>query len=114
MSSNCMFCLIVSKEIKSDIVFENEHVSAFKDINPQAPVHILIVSKKHLKSLAETGPEDVPLLGEMQRAAVELAARYKLDDGFRLVVNNGREAGQSVDHLHYHLLGGRRLKWPPG
>lgn len=111
---NCIFCRIVRKEVSSQIVFENERIVAFKDLNPQAPTHILVVPKKHIASLVEAQEEDFPLLGEVQKAARDLAVQGKLASGFRLVVNNGRGAGQSVDHVHYHLLGGRRLTWPPG
>ena len=96
------------------IVHEDEQAVAFKDINPQAPTHVLIVPKKHLDSLSATTDEDLALLGHLQRVAVKVAAFSRLDRGYRLVTNNGRWAGQSVDHLHYHLLGGRAMQWPPG
>lgn len=86
----------------------------FKDINPQAPTHLLIVPKKHIPSLSSVSDEDKALLGQLQCLARDLAKKAGLEAGYRLVTNNGRGAGQSVDHLHYHLLGGRRLTWPPG
>jgi len=96
------------------LVHETDNLVAFLDLNPQAPTHILIVPKKHIASLAAAGQADAALLGEIQLVAAELAKKYSLEKGFRLVTNNGKWAGQSVDHLHYHLLGGRRMNWPPG
>jgi len=95
------------------MVYEKEGIIAFRDLNPQAPTHILIVSVKHIASLSAAGPEDVELLGRIQLAAKEIAEEQGLKD-YRLVANNGRGAGQSVEHLHYHLLSGRRMAWPPG
>jgi histidine triad (HIT) family protein len=86
----------------------------FKDINPQAPTHVLIVPKKHVAGLSSCTDEDTEMLGHVQQVARKLAAQWKLENGFRVVTNNGRGAGQSVDHLHYHLLGGRAMQWPPG
>ena len=111
---NCLFCRIVAREIPSQVVFEDDSSIAFKDINPQAPTHLLIAPKKHIASLSAVQDEDEPLLGHLQRVARDLAAKGGLEKGFRVVANNGRGAGQSVDHLHYHLLGGRRMIWPPG
>ncbi|MBI2070817.1 MAG: histidine triad nucleotide-binding protein [Elusimicrobia bacterium] len=110
---NCLFCRIIEGETQSQQVFANDRLVAFKDINPQAPVHILIVPKKHVAALSLAEVEDRDILGEIQLTAKNIAASMKLE-GFRLVLNNGRIAGQSVDHIHYHLLGGRRLTWPPG
>ncbi|MBI4056448.1 MAG: histidine triad nucleotide-binding protein [Elusimicrobia bacterium] len=112
--SDCLFCRITRKEIPAQIVFESDLALAFKDINPQAPTHILIIPKKHLTGLSVADPEDAPVLGEIQIIAKNLAEQMNLTTGYRLVLNNGRGAGQSVDHLHYHLLGGRRMTWPPG
>ncbi len=98
----------------SRLVHETDNLVAFLDLNPQAPTHILIVPKKHIASLADAGKADAALLGEIQLVAAELAKKYALEKGFRLVTNTGKWAGQSVDHLHYHLLGGRRMNWPPG
>ncbi len=113
MDKNCLFCKVIQGEINSKPVFSNERIVAFYDINPQAPTHILICPAKHIASLAEATDEDGALLGEIQLVAKELAKKLGLA-GFRLVLNNGRVAGQSVDHIHYHLLGGRRMTWPPG
>jgi histidine triad (HIT) family protein len=95
-------------------VFEDDDLIAIKDINPQAPTHLLIIPKKHISGLSAAGDEDAALLGKLQLAARDLARRGKLEAGFRVVVNNGRGAGQTVDHIHYHLLAGRRMAWPPG
>lgn len=110
---DCLFCKIVAREIPAQLVFEDAQAIAFKDINPQAPTHVLVVPKKHLDSLAASADEDGPLLGHLQRVAAGLAGKLALKS-FRLVANNGRGAGQTVDHLHYHLLGGRQMQWPPG
>jgi histidine triad (HIT) family protein len=111
--SDCIFCEIVSGTKQTRIVHETDDIIAFHDLNPQAPVHILIVPKKHISKLAEIKGEDTELLGKLQQAAMEIAKEIDLSD-YRLVMNNGKKAGQTVDHLHYHLLGGRRLLWPPG
>ncbi|RPI70729.1 MAG: histidine triad nucleotide-binding protein [Ignavibacteriales bacterium] len=110
-----IFSKIINKEIKADIVFESDNILAFKDINPQAPVHILIIPKEEIPYVVnlDTGKHS-QLLGEMFDAANKIAKEMKIDDGFRLVINNGEKAGQSVFHLHMHLLGGRDMKWPPG
>ncbi len=109
--TNCIFCKISAKEIPSNIVLEGDDFVAFRDINPQAPTHILIVPKNHYDNLAKA--EDAAELGRLFMVAKQLAEMEKLK-GFRVVVNNGRESGQTVDHLHIHVLGGRFLKWPPG
>jgi histidine triad (HIT) family protein len=114
MSSDCLFCKIGRKEIPSKIVYEDADVFAFKDISPQAPTHILICPKKHFASLDEADAEDQSVLGKLQLVAARLAREGKLLEGYRTVVNNGRGAGQSVFHLHVHLLGGRVFRWPPG
>ncbi len=111
----CIFCKIVSKEVSSKIVKENEEFIAFEDINPQAPVHILVVPKKHIPSLAHITPEEVPLLGRLLDFLREIAKEKGLQEkGYRVVNNIGRYGGQSVYHLHFHLLGGRPMGWPPG
>ena len=112
--ADCIFCKIANQEIKARIVREDEDFVAFLDNNPQAPTHILIIPKKHISGLDACSESDIALLGKIQLAAAALAKEHKLEGGFRLVANNGRGAGQSVDHLHYHLLGGRRMNWPPG
>jgi histidine triad (HIT) family protein len=111
-----IFSKIINKEIPADIVYESDSILAFKDINPQAPVHILIIPKIEIPKVTELkGKEHAALLGEMIDAANKLAMEMNIDeDGFRLVFNCGDNGGQEVYHLHMHLLGGRRMKWPPG
>ena len=111
--AECLFCKIVRREIPAQIVLEDEQALVFKDITPQAPTHWLVVPKKHLGSLAASTDGDAALLGHLQRLACTVAETVKLSS-FRLVTNNGKGAGQSVDHLHYHLLAGRPMAWPPG
>jgi histidine triad (HIT) family protein len=111
---DCLFCKISHKEIPAKLVYDDDEIFAFEDIHPQAPSHILICPRKHLVSLADAAAEDASMLGRMQLIAARLAAERKLTDGYRTVVNNGRGAGQSVFHLHLHLLGGRAFRWPPG
>lgn len=112
---DCVFCSIIKRQIPADIVFENDQVLAFRDINAQAPVHILIVPKKHIKGLNDVAGADQELLGEIQLAARAIARKEGVDvDGYRLVANCGPAAGQAVFHLHYHVLGGRPFTWPPG
>ncbi|MBI4423365.1 MAG: histidine triad nucleotide-binding protein [Elusimicrobia bacterium] len=114
MGAECLFCKIVAGGLPAQKVFEDDQVIAFKDINPQAPTHLLIIPKKHIPSLAAAQDADAAILGYVQLVARDLAKQGGLSDGFRLVANNGRGAGQTVDHIHYHLLAGRRLTWPPG
>jgi histidine triad (HIT) family protein len=114
MSADCLFCKIAAKKIPSKIVYEDEDIFAFEDIGPQAPTHILIVPRKHFASLNEASPEDQAVLGKVQLVAAELARKLKLGEGYRTVVNTGPGAGQTVFHLHLHLLGGRAFRWPPG
>jgi histidine triad (HIT) family protein len=114
MSDSCLFCKIAAKQIPSRIVYEDDEVFAFEDISPQAPTHILICPKKHFASLAEAVAEDQAVLGKVQLVAAELARQLNLNDGYRTVVNTGRNAVQTVLHLHLHLLGGRAFNWPPG
>ncbi len=114
MPLDCVFCKIVAREIPADIVLETNHVVAFPDLNPQAPTHLLIIPKQHIPSLAHVTEMNGTLLVDLQLAAKELANKYQLDKGFRLVTNCGESAGQSVQHLHFHLLGGRDFTWPPG
>ncbi len=110
----CLFCKIVAGEIPAKKVFEDDRVYAFRDINPQAPTHILIVPRKHIDSLAETAAEDQETLGYLHLVAARVAKSEGLLQGFRTVINTGRDGGQTVDHLHVHLLGGRGMMWPPG
>lgn len=111
---DCLFCRIVSGGIPSKKAYEDDKALAFYDIDPKAPVHVLIVPKKHIASLNAAGEEDFELVAYLLKIARQLAKELKLDNGFRLVVNTGREGGQTVDHLHVHLLGGRFMGWPPG
>jgi len=113
MSESCLFCRIVRKEIPATIVFENEHVVAFRDIHPKAPTHVLVVPRTHVATL--DAATDARMLGEMQLAAATIArAEGIVEGGYRTVVNCGADAGQTVLHVHLHLLGGRKLRWPPG
>ena len=104
----------MAKEIPARIVHEDETSIAFHDINPQAPVHVLVIPRKHFASAEEAEEADEPVLGHLHRVAAKLARELHLDGGYRTVVNTGAEAGQSVFHLHLHLLGGRPMRWPPG
>jgi histidine triad (HIT) family protein len=111
---DCLFCKIVKKEIPSEIVFENDNLIAFEDINPQAPTHILIVPKEHFASLKEIPEEKKGILAELLLAARQIAEEKELSRGHRIVLNTGKESGQAVFHIHFHLLGGRQMAWPPG
>ena len=114
-TKSCLFCRIVRREIPATIIYESDDILAFRDINPQAPVHVLILPKRHITSLNDVTPGDNELLGSIQNVARELARKEKVSgDGYRVVVNCGPNAGQAVAHLHYHLLGGRKFTWPPG
>ena len=104
-----VFAKIIEGEMPADKVFENERIVAFKDIHPTAPVHILIVPKKEIPDLQSLKEEDLPLVGEIVQVAQKLAAKYEILDGYRLLTNNGEQAGQSIFHLHFHLIGGRAL-----
>lgn len=110
-----LFEKIAGREIPAEIVYEDDLVVAFRDINPKAPVHVLVVPRKPIPRIAETKPDDRQLLGHLLLKAAEVAAKLDLDQsGYRLVINNGPDGGESVPHLHCHILGGRRLAWPPG
>lgn len=110
-----LFEKIIARELPAEIVFEDEHLIAFHDIHPKAPVHILIIPKKPIARIAEAGEDDQWLLGHLLLRARRIAIELKLEkSGFRLVINNGKDGGETVPHLHCHLLGGRTLKWPPG
>ena len=112
--NDCLFCKIGRKEIQSKLVYEDEEMFAFEDIHAQAPVHVLLCPRKHFASLTDASAEDVAMLGRLQLVAAQIAKERKLTEGYRTVFNNGRGAGQSVFHLHLHLLGGRDFRWPPG
>jgi len=114
MATDCLFCKIVAETIPARRFHDDAQCIAIADINPQAPVHLLIVPKRHLASLGHAAAEHTPLLGHLMSVAAELARAQQLADGYRVVVNTGENGGQSVDHLHLHLLGGRQMAWPPG
>jgi histidine triad (HIT) family protein len=113
--SDCLFCKIVEKKIPAEILLESAEVLAFRDIRPAAPQHALVIPKVHVAGVRDVGPEGAAMLGLLVLTAREVAERLGLgDDGYRLVVNQGRDGGQSVFHLHCHVIGGRPLAWPPG
>ena len=114
MSANTIFKRIIDKEIPAKIAYEDDLCLAFHDVNPQAPTHVLVIPKKEIPSLAQLTAEDQTLLGHLLLVVQKLAGELSLDGGYRVVINCGPDGGQSVDHLHFHLLGGRQLKWPPG
>jgi histidine triad (HIT) family protein len=112
---DCLFCRIVAGEITADVVYRDERSLAFRDINPQAPVHMLVIPREHLESLDEATQKDEAILGHLLRVAARVANEQGLSEsGYRTVINTGAGAGQSVFHLHVHVLGGRALNWPPG
>lgn len=111
--NDCIFCKIVAKEIKSDIVYEDDSIVAFKDINPKAPVHILVIPKEHIPTLNDI--KDFGIVSKIMEVVVKLAKDNKIDkEGYRVVANCNAAAGQAVFHIHFHLLGGRMMQWPPG
>ena len=113
--AECLFCKIISREIQASIVYEDDRILAFNDINPQAPTHVLIVPKQHIATLNDLSADDDPIVGELIRRAAAIAkAKGISTGGFRTVFNTNREAGQTVFHIHLHLLGGRSMHWPPG
>jgi histidine triad (HIT) family protein len=112
--SDCLFCKIAAKEIDSTAVAETDRVYAFRDINPGAPTHVLVVPKEHIASAADLDEAHGDLLGELFATIAAVAEQEKLEGGWRVVTNVGPDAGQSVDHLHYHVMGGRSMSWPPG
>lgn len=114
MPAKTIFKRIIDREISADIIYEDERALAFRDIKPEAPTHVLIIPKQEIPSLAQASDADAALLGHLLDVARRLAAQLELSDGFRVVINSGSDGGQTVDHLHLHLLGGRRLGWPPG
>jgi histidine triad (HIT) family protein len=111
---NCLFCKIVAQEIPSDKVLENSDFLAFRDIDPKAPVHVLVIPKKHFEDIVELSKSDNELSAGLMKFATEVAEVEKLKKGFRIVLNTGQDGGQSVQHVHVHVLGGRSLIWPPG
>ncbi len=111
---DCVFCKIANGEIPAKKAYEDDRVLAFYDLDPQAPVHILIIPKDHIQSAAEITPENSAIVAHIFEVAAQLAKQNHLESGFRIVTNIGEDGGQSVPHLHFHLLGGRSMKWPPG
>ena len=113
--SDCLFCAIVDGKLKANLVYQDDAVVAFKDIAPKAPVHILIIPRKHLVSVSDIAEHDRTLIGQIFQVAAKLAREQGIaESGYRVVVNSGTDAGQSVFHLHCHLMGGRQMSWPPG
>ena len=112
---DCLFCRIVAGKIPATIVHETDKTLAFRDINPRAPVHVLVIPKEHIDSLLAIEPSHTDTIAEIHQAVQAVARQEKVDEkGFRMVVNNGKDSGQAVGHLHYHVLAGRKLGWPPG
>lgn len=115
MGNACLFCRIVEGTLPADILFQDEHALAFRDINPQAPIHLLVIPKRHVPSLHDCAAEDDALLAHLMSLCKEMAQRHGIaGSGYRVVTNSGRDAGQTVFHLHLHVLGGRPMSWPPG
>ena len=113
MTDACLFCRILSREIPATIIHENDHAVAFRDIDPKAPTHVLVIPRRHIGKLSDASREDEVLIGELVGRAAAIARELGLEN-YRVVLNNGEGAGQSVFHLHFHLMGGRPFKWPPG
>jgi histidine triad (HIT) family protein len=112
---DCLFCKIASGQIPANVIYRDDHVVAFEDINPQAPLHLLVIPQKHIATLNDIHDENCELMGHMMQAASKLAKQFKVaDEGYRIVSNCNAGAGQTVFHIHLHLLGGRKLTWPPG
>lgn len=115
MTEECIFCRIAAGEIPAKVVRQDEDIVAFRDVNPRAPTHVLVIPRRHIASVNVLDPDDAALVGKLFLAAREIARSEGVDEsGYRMVVNAGPDAGQSVDHIHLHLLGGRGLAWPPG
>ena len=114
MAAKTIFTRIVDREIPADVVYEDDQCLAFRDINAQAPVHVLVIPKKPIPAVSTIGPEDASIMAHLWQAIPRIASDLGLDSGYRVVVNCGPDAGQTVDHLHFHILGGRQLSWPPG
>lgn len=114
MHVDCLFCKIARGELNTEFLFETKNVVAFRDLNPQAPTHILVIPRKHVASLNELDTVDGEIMQDLLLTTKHLAAQEELTQGYRVVVNVGSHGGQSVNHLHFHLLGGRSLQWPPG
>lgn len=111
----CLFCNVLEKKIPADVVYEDEHTLAFRDIRPVAPTHVLVIPRKHIAAIHELADDDADLMGKVILAARNVAKKLDLEaNGYRLVVNDGDQAGQTVHHIHVHVLGGRNMSWPPG
>ena len=112
--ADCIFCMLANHEIPTSVVYEDDEMFCFKDADPQAPVHVLLIPKKHIECLDDLKEEDAPLLGRMMLKIQDIAKELELDNGYRVVSNNGEDAFQTVKHLHFHILGKRKMTWPPG
>jgi len=113
--TDCLFCRLAAREIPTEIVFESDNIFAFKDIDPKAPYHVLIIPKKHIPTLNDIGEEEKKIMGELLLAAKQIATHLGIDEtGYRTIINCNADGGQEVFHLHLHLLGGRKMAWPPG
>ena len=113
--TECIFCKIARAELKASVIHSDEDVVAFHDINPQAPTHILVISRKHIPSISDCAPEDFAVIAKVLAVCAKIAESESIrESGYRLVLNTGVDAGQAVDHIHVHLLGGREMAWPPG
>jgi histidine triad (HIT) family protein len=112
--SDCLFCNVLARKVPSRKVYEDDNVYAFEDVRPQAPTHVLIISRKHIRGLKEAQAEDAEIIGRLHLVAARIARERGIEDGYRTVFNVGPRSGQSVFHLHLHLIGGRDLRWPPG
>jgi len=113
MTDDCLFCKIIRKEIPADVIYEDNDILAFRDISPQAPVHFLVIPKKHISGPSGLSPEDEQRIGKIMRKGSESSQKEGIDH-YRVIFNNGEQAGQTVFHLHMHILGGRDMNWPPG
>ncbi len=114
MPTECLFCKIVAGEMPATVVYRDDRVLAIRDIHPMAPTHVLLMPMRHVGSMAEVGAADADLIAALHLSAARVAAQEGLSSGYRLVINTGRDGGQTVGHLHVHLLGGRAMRWPPG
>ena len=114
MSASCLFCKIAQGELDADTLYQSNDVMAFRDINPVAPTHVLVIPRQHIESANELGRAHAAVLGEMLEVIASLAEQERVQGGYRIVSNVGRDAGQSVSHVHFHLIGGRQMAWPPG
>lgn len=112
--NDCIFCKIANKEIDSELIYEDDLVVAFEDLNPQAPIHLLIIPKEHIASAADIDEDNSHIIGRIFEVISQLGRELELEDGYRIVNNCGEDGGQTVDHIHFHMLGERKLNWPPG